>query len=683
MKTIYTLPVTIIIILLTAVGCLRRSADTHYPVNRFPLKQTQYVSLPLGSVRPAGWLKDQLRIQADALTGHLDEFWPDLIESAWKGGDGEAWERGPYYLDGLVPLAFLLDDQRLKDKVMGWIDPIIASSREDGWFGPEKNEDRWPLAVALKCLAQYYEATMDDGALQVIERYFTFLNENPPDWPDSAWRGVRAMENAVTGYWLYRRTGDPDILDAIAGIRYHSFDWADYFFEFPCDSSAVAQGRIPHNWEADGLTAHVVNVAMAVKYPGLWSQQAEDDGHQRAVYEAIRKLDEHHGQAGGRFSGDEHLSGKRPTQGTEMCSVVEYMFSLEKLLELYGDVSHGDRLELLAYNCLPGTMTPDGWAHQYDQQSNQVLVSDAEREWSTNGNTSNIYGLMPNYPCCLANMHQGWPKFVTHLWMATHDNGLAAVAYGPSKVTARVADGTEVTVTEETAYPFDGTIRLTLSLGAPVRFPIHLRIPGWANGAEIIVRERSVPVDPGTFAVFEKRWKDGELIEIRLPMSIQSQRRYNDAVTLYRGPLVLSLGIGKQYRKIRLMGRAITSIDYRGTVDWEIRPTTQWNFALAVDPERPDAFAEVRTNPVSGFPFADIGERVYSGESNRYLRWDKPAPVVVRLPGVAVPNWGMKNHSADDPPPSPVAVSGKTVTLELVPYGNARLRITEFPWMVR
>jgi len=72
------------------------------------------------------------------------------------------------------------------------------------------------------------------------------------------------------------------------------------------------------------------------------------------------------------------------------------------------------------------------WAHQYDQQSNQVLVTVDKRAWISNSNYSNIYGLMPNYGCCLANMHQGWPKFAASLWMATNDNGLAAVAYSPS-----------------------------------------------------------------------------------------------------------------------------------------------------------------------------------------------------------------------------------------------------------
>ncbi|MBC7238834.1 MAG: hypothetical protein H5T71_01880, partial [Chloroflexi bacterium] len=86
------------------------------------LRPLAFEPLPLGSIHPAGWLANQLRLQAEGLSGHLDEFWPDVAQSAWIGGTAEGWERGPYWLDGLVPLAFLLEDARLQAKVSHWVD---------------------------------------------------------------------------------------------------------------------------------------------------------------------------------------------------------------------------------------------------------------------------------------------------------------------------------------------------------------------------------------------------------------------------------------------------------------------------------------------------------------------------------------------------------------------------------
>ncbi|MBA4322848.1 MAG: hypothetical protein C0408_08540, partial [Odoribacter sp.] len=160
-------------------GCTGKKGNRNYKGNSSPLLQNAYIKLPLGAVKPEGWLKSQLEAQAAGLTGHLDDFWPDLVNSAWHGGPGEAWERGPYYLDGLVPLAYLLDDQRLIDKAARWVNKIIASSSDSGWYGPAKNKDRWPLAVANKVLMQYYEATGDKNALEVLKKYFRYLHDTP------------------------------------------------------------------------------------------------------------------------------------------------------------------------------------------------------------------------------------------------------------------------------------------------------------------------------------------------------------------------------------------------------------------------------------------------------------------------------------------------------------------------
>src|SRR2546427_12778434 len=101
-------------------------------------------------------------------------------------------------------------------------------------------------------------------------------------------------------------------------------------------------------------------------------------------------------------------------------------------------------------------------------------------------------------------MHQGWPKFVAHLWMRTPDHGFAALAYAPCAITSSIAD-TPIHIEVNTTYPFEEDIRLTITVEQPVRFPLSLRIPGWTHNATVTVGDdTSKRVQPDTFHTIER-----------------------------------------------------------------------------------------------------------------------------------------------------------------------------------
>lgn len=627
--------------------------NTCYVTNRKPLPETAFAFLPLGTVKPKGWLRRQLEIQAKGQSGLLPDFFANLgPNSGWLGGTGESWEQGPYYLDGLVPLAFLLQDGKLIDRVHHWLDWAINSQDELGFYGPRGEQlGWWQYMIMAKVMTQYHEATGDRRVIPLLENFFRFMKRQLPQTHLYTWATMRWADMILSIVWLYNRNGDPELIELANEIMRQGYNWTYHFQHFGYTQKQAH--RFP-------MVTHVVNNAMAVKTPAVAWLLTGWDEHKNGSYWAIDALDTFHGTAVGTFTGDEHYAGKDPSQGTELCAVAEYMFSLENLMQILGDPAFGDRLEKIAYNAFPATFTADMLAHQYDQQVNQVLCTIDERQWTNNRENSNIFGLEPNYSCCTANQHQGWPKFAANLWMATPDGGFAAVAYGPCEVNGRVTANigpkgrpgvVGVRIEVETDYPFDETVKAVVRPDQEAEFPLWFRIPGWAEGASLKVNGRAFKAEAGAFKTVKRVWKDGDTVELHFPMRVEAERRYHDSVTLKRGPIVYSLRIGERWEKIA---------DHPVCPDWAVYPTTPWNYGLLIDPANPEAKVVKK----------GVKKTIYGPEF---------APIELKVKGRRVPEWQMENNSAGPLPQSPVKSGEPVEELTLIPYGCAKLRITEFP----
>jgi hypothetical protein len=638
------------------------------PKTNTGLRQNPYKELPLGAIKPQGWLKEMLVRQKNGATGNLDKLYPLVMSNrnGWLGGDGDQWERGPYWIDGLLPLAYILDDKELIAKAQPWVEYAINSQTPDGYFGPSKDypnepgvqrdnsRDWWPKMVVLKILKQYYSATNDKRVINLMTNYFKYqlkeLPKNPLDhW--TFWARYRAGDNLQVVYWLYNITGDKFLLDLGDLIHKQAFDFTDAFLNTDMLSR---MGSI-----------HCVNLAQGIKEPIIYYQAHPEQKYLVATKKGFADIRKYNGLAHGLYGGDEALHGNQPTQGSELCSAVEMMFSLESMVEITGDVSYADQIEKIAFNALPAQVSDDFMTRQYFQQANQVMLTRHTRNFDCNhGGTDVCYGLLSGYPCCTSNMHQGWPKFTQNLWYTTPDKGLAALLYSPSEVTTTVANGTEVTVKEETNYPFEETIKFTLSTAKNVSFPFHLRIPEWCKNATIKINGKVLQEAKGNQIVkLNREWKNGDVVELELPMHIFKNSWYENSVSVERGPITYALKIGEESKLVK---NDKDPVDYGDSYE-EIRPTTPWNYGLLDIPNSKLAehYVVEKTGVTSNYP------------------WNlQSVPILIKAKAKRIPSWQLYNDMTGPIPYSVtygLEVAKEAEDIILVPYGCTSLRISQFP----
>lgn len=617
-----------------------------YGPNLAPLAPAAFQRLPLGSVTARGWLRGQLDLLLGGLFGRYAEVSHFLVfdASGWVHPDKDGWEEVPYWLRGYVDLAALTGDRAALAAARRWIDAIVATQQPDGFFGPARlrtqhhgGPDFWPYLPLLQALRSHEEFTGDERIVPLLSRFLRFMNAQGPEAFNSGWVSKRWGDGLDVAFWLYNRTEEPFLLDLADAMHTHGVDW----------SAGIA------DW-------HNVNVAQGFREPAQYALRSKKDVHTRAAYRNYATAIGTYGQfPGGGFAGDEHARPGfgDPRQGFETCGIVEFMASHELLTRITGDPVWADLCEELAFNLLPAATDPAGSGVHYITSANSI---DLDNRRKTEGQFQNGFAMqafqpgVDQYRCCPHNYGMGWPYFTEELWLATPDRGLAAAMYAPCRVTARVGDGTSVTITEDTDYPFKETITLTLTMAAPARFPLRLRIPGWCDRPHLSVNGNRLRAPDGpAFAEVERTWRDGDRITLRLPQRTSVRTWKNGAVSVDHGPLTYSLRIGESYER------------YAGTDAFPhlaVHATTPWNYALAPDPHQDLTFS-AEPGPLADDPFTQAGTPVrIRGRARRLEEWVADAEDVVAP---------LQRGTA--------RATGAQERVTLIPMGAARLRVTAFP----
>ncbi len=624
-----------------------------YVSNRDPLLPSPLMKLPIGSIAPKGWLRNLLELEAQGMTGRLAEIspWLKFASNAWanKEGKGHGWEELPYWLKGYGDLGYVLKDEAIIRQARKWIELVLQSQMEDGWFGPRElrtsldgKADMWPNMVMLNVLQSYYEYSGDPRVLTLMTRYFKWqAARSDKELAAGFWPKIRMGDNIESVYWLYNRTGEGWLLNLAKRLHANMADWT---------------GGI--------CTWHNVNIAQGFREPAVYYMQAKQPRFLQAAERNYQTVMGTYGQfPGGGFAGDENCRPgyTDPRQGFETCGVVEFMHSFEMLTKITGDPLWSDRNEEIALNTFPAALTPDLKALHYLTGANLVQLDRKNKSPGLqNQGTMLSYSPFAVYRCCQHNVSHGWPYYAEELWLATADNGLCASLYAASEVRAKVADGTTVKIAQATDYPFEDTIRLRISLPKAVRFPLYLRVPRWCSQPRLAINGKATEVkaEPRSYLVVDRTWSDGDTLSLQLPMhvSLRVWKRNKNSVSVGYGPLTFSLKIGERWQGYG---------NNPAWPEWEVFPTTPWNYGLVLNAREPAEGFELvrRPGPLAGQPFTPDA-----------------VPIWLRAKARRIPAWQQdKLGLVGRLPLSPVQSDQPLETITLIPMGAARLRISAFP----
>lgn len=598
----------------------------------------------LKDVRPEGWLKQKLLIQKDGLTGHPEALSYPYNTCLWAGEiprmgtHGQDWwryEQTAYYTDGLLRLGYLLDDQEFINKGEAGISYTLAHPWENGRLGSKVISNTWPFAVFFRAMKAAYDASPDKSVLEALTRHYNSI----PLKQLARKRDIISLEGML---WTAAQTGDRSLIaraDSVFRYRKEFLEGVDIKRDDRVTPEFL-MGEKPYNM-------HGVTMSEFLKLPIMLYAATGNSWYKHLAISSLDRLYEEDGLPDGLFTSAEWLQGRGIRHSHETCNAIDMSWTLGYYLEILKEVRYADMLEKIVFNAGAGSVTGDFKALQYYSSVNQFLATGTSNHNKDNYcSTWMAYRPTHQTECCAGNIHRLYPNYAARMWLRGEGEAVAAL-FGPSIFRYNE----NLSFVEETEYPYGETVIIKVKANKgnhPAK--LTLRIPGWCCNASLRINGKvwKGALTPETFVSLDRQWKDGDRIELQLPMKVESKTAFGGGIFFQRGPLVYCYAIPATFKKDTVRYANMNGKypeDDASFPCWDIRPSAPWNFAVKAGTS-PDQASNLR------IPVYPIDWDFAKGPNGELLTPDLPiAPV----------------------PTGPVQY------IELVPYGSTTLRLTVFP----
>lgn len=490
--------------------------------------QISLVPLEIGQITPEGWLRQWGEDAAKGITGHLDEYQP-VYGNGWKGfgfkarganeTDGTGWpiEQCSYWLDGATKLAYILGDRALQKKVSDRLNIVVNGVHKGaGTFIWWKNDslvldefNNWGHGIMGRALVSYYQATHQPRILEALNKVYSRYTMLSPTNQKGLESGlVRGSTNVDAMTETFLENGNKTILDSI--IAYGNRPLVRQFGQRIMQMSDRSHKGFK---TAHGVTFYEVSRVPAIS--SIWNGREED---RDVSLHLLSWAGKYNMLPFGLVSCEEYLSGTGPFHGVETCDIPASMWNYTWQMRIDGKGQWGDRIENVFFNAGPVSISRDWKTMSYYQMPNRfseklpadpAVPGPGDQQYTPYGH---------EVLCCVGSSNWEIPNYVTNMWMATMDHGLAYTLYGPCKVNA-LLDNVPVEIDCQTDYPFGDQIRIHLKSANDIAAPLYFRIPEWCGAMQIKVNGKKVAYKAyKDFAKIERKWRNGDAVVISLPM---------------------------------------------------------------------------------------------------------------------------------------------------------------------